>query len=101
MVVAEGKSEQPRRHREIPDPGEGDAPLVPHHPHAAQPRNQIIASADEQTGEGAEDYAVDMNGSQAAERQREIAGAQIVGKIEQAGNRRADRRRDHQPHHAP
>jgi len=101
VILAEGKPKQPSRHREIPDPGEGYAPLVPNDPHATKPRHQVIAFTDEQTGERAEDHAVDMDRSQPAERSGRDYRCQIVGKIEQARNRRADRRRDHEPHHAP
>ena len=82
------------------DPGERHAPLRPWHPHAAQPRHQVITFADEERGEGAEDDAVDMDRPQPAEGQLERA-AEIVRVVEQARQQHADRRCDQEPEHAP
>ena len=100
VVLAEHQRDEGRRGDEVPDPGERDVPLRPRHLHAAQARHQVVALADEQRGERAEDHAVDVYRAQPAEIGLQMA-AEIVGEVEHAGQQHAHGRRDEQPEHAP
>ena len=100
VIVAERQRDEAGHQDDVPDPGQRDAQVAPIHPHAAQARHQIVALADEQIGEGAHDDAIDVDGTESTECQFQ-AMAEIVREGEQARNDHPDRRRDHQPEHAP
>ena len=88
VVLAEQERDQRRGRGQVPDPGQQHVPLRPGHAHAAKARDQVVAFADEEGGEGAEDDAVDVNRPQPAEGQLEAA-AKIVGEVEQARQQHA------------
>ena len=100
VVLAEHQRDERRRGGDVPDPGERNVPLRPGHPHAAQPRHQIVAFADEEGGKRAEDHAVDVHRPQPAEGGFQ-AGAEIVGIVEEPRQQHAHRGGDQQPEHAP
>ena len=100
VVFAERQRDERSRHDDIPQPGQRYAQLRPWHPHTAKARHQVIAFADEERGKGAKDDAVDVNRPQPAEGQSQ-GGAEIIGIVEEARQRHADRRCDQEPKHAP
>ena len=100
LVPAHGQRRQPGDQADVPDPHHRHAELFAPHAHAAQPRHQVVAEADEEGGEGAEDHAVDVNRAQPAEGQLQRR-RQIIREIEHGRDGHAERGREHQPEHAP
>ena len=68
--------------------------------HPGEARQQVIAQPDEQCGEGAEYNAVHVHRAQAAEGEV-LRSAEVVGKVEQAGDGHADAGGEHQPEQSP
>src|SRR5277367_639306 len=100
VVGAEHQPDQAGQQGDVPHERQRDAQLAPIDPNAAQTRHQIVALADEQIGEGAEDHAIDVDGTESAEGQFQTM-AEVVGEGEQARNDHTDHRPDHQPEHSP